>query len=438
MSTTGGERFDPDQFTVPAGFPELLKDLSREVLRAQPKDIPQFACGFFQKKIAERRSGQGNNALRYGGIAAKRGLPGAIASTVAGGDFSASREHHHTPPAAATATPGDHSGPRASQAASRSSHPRDSAPSSRLSATAATAAAGELEHSGNDGQAEPALDAAPDDYEVHDDDDDDDILEDDDDEEEAGPLPPALPPAALNRGRRTSVSAESMAPTAAGDEPAHPRVDIPKTDEQRARIRDAVAGNFLFRSCDDDQRADVVAAMAEKPVAAGDVVIEQGAVGDYFYVVESGALDVLVLRQGAEQPEKVAEVGPGGSFGELALMYNAPRAATVVARSACVLWALDRVTFRRILMENTARKRRMYESFLEELPLLAALQPYERAKVADALESMAFADGDVVIKQGDVGENFYLIESGEAAVEAADDEGVVHELSSLGKGAYFG
>lgn len=97
-------------------------------------------------------------------------------------------------------------------------------------------------------------------------------------------------------------------------------------------------------------------------------------------------------------------------------MYNAPRAATVRATSDAVVWALDRVTFRRILMETTNKKLKMYEEFLEEVPLLKSLEPYERHKIAEALESVTFEDGETVIKQGDVGENFYIIESGEARV----------------------
>ncbi|RKO95079.1 camp-binding domain-like protein, partial [Caulochytrium protostelioides] len=188
----------------------------------------------------------------------------------------------------------------------------------------------------------------------------------DDDLEDTAPAMVAPQPSAYNRGRRTSVSAESMAPTLDKD---FVKIVIPKSDEHKQRIKAAIQSNFLFRSLDEEQYTDVVNAMAEKRFAAGDDVILQGGIGDYFYVVETGTLDVFVARHvdGQTQQIKVTDYGPGGSFGELALMYNAPRAATVRCTSDCVLWALDRVTFRRILMENTSRKRRMYEGFLEEV-----------------------------------------------------------------------
>lgn len=256
--------------------------------------------------------------------------------------------------------------------------------------------------------------------------------DEDEDYEEPAPMPVVTN---HNRGRRTSVSAESMAPS--NDKEEYVKVVIPKSDEQRARIQKAIRANFLFKAIDDEQFADVVNAMAEKIVKAGETVITQGGIGDYFYVVETGALDVFVSRNG-NPPVKVVDYGPNGSFGELALMYNAPRAATVIATEDCVLWALDRVTFRRILMENTSKKRRMYERFLEELPLLTSLEPYERHKIADALESVTYEDGNVVIKQGDAGDAFYIIEAGEATVTQTDNDGVEHVLHGLKKGNYFG
>lgn len=68
--------------------------------------------------------------------------------------------------------------------------------------------------------------------------------------------------------------------------------------------------------------------------------------------------------------EPVTSIGEGGSFGELALIYGTPRAATVRARSALKLWGLDRDSYRRILMGSTIRKRRMYDEFLSRVSIL--------------------------------------------------------------------
>lgn len=256
---------------------------------------------------------------------------------------------------------------------------------------------------------------------------DDEFEDEEQDDFFTEPLP-SLPPANYNRGRRTSVSAESMAPTQ-----DFVKVVIPKTETQAERIKVSIGNNFLFRNLDEEQYQDVVNAMAEKRVESGTIVIEQGAVGDFFYVVESGTLDCFISGN------KVTNYEAGGSFGELALMYNAPRAATIVATSDCVLWALDRVTFRTILMENTSRKRRMYETFLSEVALLKSLEPYERHKIADALESVYFENGEEVVKQGDIGDQFYIIESGEAVVLKTDpSSGETKQVNKLERGSYFG
>lgn len=277
------------------------------------------------------------------------------------------------------------------------------------------------------------------DSEGSEDDEDEDELDEIDEDEDHDEFPASLPvpiavPVNYNRGRRTSVSAESMAPTHGQ---VFAKTVVPKTPEQRSRIETSIASNFLFKNLDEDQYKDVINAMTEKAVADGEKVIEQGAVGDYFYVVESGSFDCFISKNGGP-PQKVTSYVAGGSFGELALMYNAPRAATIQATTDSVLWALDRITFRGILMENTSRKRRMYESFLEEVPLLVSLEPYERHKIADALESVYYDEGEVVVKQGDVGNNFYLIEAGEAIVTKTDENGIEQEVNLLAKGVYFG
>ena len=107
---------------------------------------------------------------------------------------------------------------------------------------------------------------------------------------------------------------------------------FPKSAEQLARIRAAIKPNFLFRNLDDEQEADVLAAMKEVTIGPGETIIEQGAAGDYFYIVESGRLEVYVKRDGQVLDhekgdkqalgKKVATCVEGNSFGELALMHK--------------------------------------------------------------------------------------------------------------------
>jgi cAMP-dependent protein kinase regulator len=75
----------------------------------------------------------------------------------------------------------------------------------------------------------------------------------------------------------------------------------------------------------------------------------------------------------------------------------------------------------------------MYETFLSTVPILASLEGYERAKIADALESRTFNAGEDVITEGQAGEDFFLVESGTA--EAIKGGNVVYTYN---KGDYFG
>ena len=250
-------------------------------------------------------------------------------------------------------------------------------------------------------------------------------------------------PTNYNLNRRTSVSAESLNPASASDSNWTPP-SYPKTAEQQSRLQHAVAGNFLFSHLDDEQAAQVLDALQEKPIPAkGIKVIVQGDVGDYFYVVERGTFDVFVHKSGKleagpdGQGDVVGRVGPGGSFGELALMYNAPRAATVISTEPAVLWQLDRVTFRRILMDSAFQRRRMYEGFLGEVKILETLTSYERSKIADALETQKYPSGSTIISEGEPGTNFYILESGEAEAykKSTNDNKPVAKYK---KGDYFG
>jgi len=252
--------------------------------------------------------------------------------------------------------------------------------------------------------------------------------EDEEDEDEMGDMID-MPKKAYAGGRRHSVAAEKYNPEE--DTSDEPDVKHPKSDEEREYLLKTLADIFIFRSLEKKQVERVIDAMFGREVKVGEVIIEQGDDGDNFYVIESGIYDILVNKN------NVGAYTEKGSFGELALMYNMPRAATIVAQNDGKLWALDRLTFKRIVLKSAFEKRKMYEQLLENMPMFKSLNAYERMNVADALFSKNYADGEAIIKQDDEANDMFFVEKGSVRI-VREQDGQSKELATCESGGYFG
>jgi len=230
--------------------------------------------------------------------------------------------------------------------------------------------------------------------------------------------------------RRGGVSAEVYTEE---DAASYVKKVVPKDYKTMTALSRAISKNLLFSHLDDNERSDIFDAMFAVHRHAGEIIIQQGDVGDNFYVIDQGDVEVYVSM------EYVSTISEGGSFGELALIYGTPRAATVKAKTDVKLWGIDRDSYRRILMGSTIRKRTMYEEFLSRVSILENLDKWEQNTVADALESVQFEDGQEIVRQGDPGEDFFIIVEGTASVyqRRSESEEPV-KVAKLGPSDYFG
>jgi len=123
----------------------------------------------------------------------------------------------------------------------------------------------------------------------------------------------------------------------------------------------------------------------------------------------------------------------GQSFGELALLYNAPRAATVVASSACVLWSIDRDIFSNCVIGGVQAQREQNAEFLKSCKILSFLKPEMLQRLLDVMKKKVYEKGATIIKKDDTGEEFFLLQEGNAV--ASVDGKTVKEYAP---GSYFG
>ena len=181
-----------------------------------------------------------------------------------------------------------------------------------------------------------------------------------------GDMPLNVPAVAVVGRRRVSVSAESMDPAKLKSQRSMLLV-VEKSPEVAERLLKVVGKSPLLRMLDEEQKDMIVNAFTGPILKeAGDVIIQQGDIGVVFYLLESGSVDVFLEKKG-EESKKVHAYSSGDAFGELALMYNANRAATCVASEECKLWALDRNSFRVIVVAAAMQKREMYQGFLSKV-----------------------------------------------------------------------
>lgn len=202
--------------------------------------------------------------------------------------------------------------------------------------------------------------------------------------------------------------------------------------------------HVLFAHLGEVAIGDIVDAFYAMDIEPGTHIIRQGDSGDRFYLVVNGSFDIFVSRKEFDSetmspPMKVTSVGPGGSFGELALMYNSPRAATVVSTLRAEVFALDREAFQMLVVQARTHLFEMYEGWLSTVPLLKSLNSYELAKLSDLLENELYSEGDVIIQEGDVGDKFYILERGELEVFVGLEDGREQQVNSYSSpGDYFG
>ena len=214
--------------------------------------------------------------------------------------------------------------------------------------------------------------------------------------------------------RRVGVSDESQENDANWTPPSYD-----KTEDQRTLIRRVLKSNIILSTLQGGDLETLINAMQFQTFAQGtDILTQGGDGGEYYYVIAKGIVDIL------KNDTFIVSFSEGQGFGEMELMYVQPCVATVRARTSVETWAIDRKTYKRLVMNVSIKRRELFMSLLAKVEFLELMTEYERLQLSDALETVDYLPGQYLIRRGDVNEYMYLVIDGLVSVfgiQSADD-----------------
>lgn len=108
------------------------------------------------------------------------------------------------------------------------------------------------------------------------------------------------------------------------------------------------------------------------------------------------------VQNGNLESKIVGSCGPGEIFGELALLYNSPRQATVVVKSPTAsMYLLDRETFSNLVVQSSYTRITELEEFLKKVKAIKELDQYQRKKIAEVIKENDYLAGEFIIREGE-------------------------------------
>jgi cAMP-dependent protein kinase regulator len=205
-----------------------------------------------------------------------------------------------------------------------------------------------------------------------------------------------------------------------------------KSLEEKQFIREALKSNFVFAALSERELRTIIDAFEAYGFKPNEKLIVQGDVGDYFYVLRKGTVRFEV------NDNVVGHAGEGKSFGELALLYTSPRAASVIAEGKGTLYRVDQKTFRYIMQSQTLQTENDKKDLLKGVTFFNVLDPTDINKLVHTMIPRVFEAGEYIVRKGEEGDTFYVIQEGKVRVTDITMGSTKYEDQVLGPGEYFG
>ncbi|XP_050577237.1 cGMP-dependent protein kinase 1-like isoform X1 [Bombus affinis] len=205
-----------------------------------------------------------------------------------------------------------------------------------------------------------------------------------------------------------------------------------KNEKTKQLIKNAILNNQFLGDLDESRIEKLISVMYPEQVRANTRIIHEGEVGSHMYVSEEGTFEVYVGNTCHES------FGPGVAFGELALLYNTKRLCSIHASTNAKVWVLERQVFQTVMLKDNEESLEHNLKILRQIEIFKDLSEEVLQKICDLITVEFYPANSYVIREGDKGDKFYIINGGSVKITKNKPGGTEEEMTILEKGDYFG
>lgn len=177
---------------------------------------------------------------------------------------------------------------------------------------------------------------------------------------------------------------------------------------EKDQIRTAIEQNEFLRHVLSDNRTQdtFINCLYKEDVKKDEILIEKGQPGSHLYISLLGTYRVMI-DDGTDVIFEDIRV-----FGEIAVLYSAKRTATVKVIENGTLWALDCRTYKKLTIKSAIKQQEEMVTFLMNIPNLNRISEQKLYLVANLLKPEFFKSSEIIVKQCENGDKFYIIRAG--------------------------
>jgi len=208
-----------------------------------------------------------------------------------------------------------------------------------------------------------------------------------------------------------------------------------KSSVDEAFLRSVMNEHILFQDLSSDELSTLIGATERVNLEDGERAVRQKAKGEYLFIVQDGSLDMFCdVNQ-----KHLGTVGTGHVFGEMALLWGKEYDVSIIAKGSSVLWRLEQIIYRNVVARHACEQDADIVDNLRKVTIFQLLEDSILQKIVSSLTRVSFRPGEAIIRKGEIGETFYIIETGSVRVhdigigDSRSSDFVLHDGDSFGE-----